>query len=232
MIDCACVITGDKYNFEYVHRLYRGLLRGFSSPITLHVYTEESRSVPEPYVKHSLKPVSTRQGKGWWNKTQLFNPKLFSGQLVYFDLDVVITGNLDWILELDTKFFWGIRDFRYLWSERRMELNSSVMYFNTEKFRYVWSEFKKNGEHWMNRLHGDQNYIDRQIPKSTKQFFDINRVKSYKWECLDGGWDNNTRRHRTPGSGTSIPNDTTVLVFHGKPNPDEVNDEVVKKFWN
>jgi len=234
MIDCACVITGDKYDFEYVHKLYNGLTRGFTQPVTLHVYTEADREVPAPYVKHTLKNFKTRSDRGWWHKCQLFDPTLFNGQLVYFDLDVVITGTLDWILDLDTKYFWGIRDFRYLWSNRRMELNSSVMYFNTDKFRYVWNEFNKNRDHYMNRLHGDQNFIWRQVPPATQKFFDEMRVKSYKWECLDGGWNNDARSYRTPGSGTVIPHETSILIFHGKPNPAEVieTDKNIAKFWN
>jgi hypothetical protein len=233
MIDCACVITGDKYDFDYVHKLYNGLTRGFSQPITLHIYTEHFREVPPPYVKHAIEPIKTRHGKGWWNKVQLFNPRYFSGQLIYFDLDIVITGNLDWMLGLNTKYFWGIRDFRYLWNKRRHELNSSVMYFNTEKFRYVWKEFKRDPDMFMNRLHGDQNFIDKQIPTETKQFFDKMFVKSYKWELLDGGYNIETRRHRTPNSGTVIPHETSIAVFHGKPNPDEVieKDKIIAKYW-
>jgi hypothetical protein len=71
MIDCACVITGDKYDFNYVHKLYNGLTRGFSQPITLHVYTEGSREVPKPYVKHALKNFKTRSDRGWWHKVQI-----------------------------------------------------------------------------------------------------------------------------------------------------------------
>lgn len=233
MIDCACVITGDKYDFDYVHRLYSGLSRGFSKPITLHVYTEEWRDVPKPYIKHTLKNFKTRSDRGWWHKCQLFNPELFKGQLLYFDLDVVIVNSLDWLLDLDKKYFWGIRDFRYLWSERRMELNSSVMYFNTKKFRHVWNEFKKTPEVYMNRLHGDQNFIWRQIPRATQRYFNEMFVKSYKWECVDGGWDNDHRRYKTPGSGTVIPRETSILVFHGSPNPDEVskNDAIIHKYW-
>lgn len=230
-IDCACVITGDKYSFDYVDRLYNGLSRGFSRQVRLHVYTEEWREVPRHYIKHTLKVIKTRADRGWWNKVQLFDPKHFSGQLLYFDLDIVITGNLDWIVELDTKYFWGVRDFRYLWSPSRRDLNSSVMYFDTDKFRYVWSDFKRAPESFMNRLHGDQNYIDRQIPKETKRFFNEQFVKSYKWECIDGGWDNDKRRYKTPGTGTVIPDQTSILVFHGRPNPEEIDDKVIKKFW-
>lgn len=233
MIDCACVITGDKYDFEYVHKLYKGLCRGFTNDVTLHVYTEESRKVPKPYVKHSLKTIQTREDRGWWNKIQLFNPKLFRGQLLYFDLDVVILNSLDWMLELDSKYFWSVRDFRYLWAERRNEVNSSVMYFDTEKFSYVWSDFKKTPEVYMNRLHGDQNFIHRHIPSQIKQFFDINRVKSYKWELIDGGYDMHSRTYKEPGSGTKIPRLTSIAVFHGQPNPDDIieNDSIIAKYW-
>ena len=233
MIDCACVIHGDAYDFEYVHKLYRGLQRGFGKrAITLHVYTEEDRPVPAPYVKHVLQDMRKHNcRKGWWYKTQLFDRKQFNGQLIYFDLDVAITGDLSWILELDTKYFWGIRDFRYLFNPRRRELNSSVMYFNTDKFNYVWSEFKLSPETYMNRLHGDQNFIDRQIPTEQKRFFEETRVKSWRWELVDGGYDIETRKHKIPGLGTIIDPTTSVAVFHGKPKLHDIIDAEIDKYW-
>ena len=44
---------------------------------------------------------------------QLFNNKTFKGTLYYFDLDVIIWGNLDWMLNLDPKRFWAIRNQKY-----------------------------------------------------------------------------------------------------------------------
>ncbi len=233
MIDCACVIHGDMYSFDYVDKLYRGIERGLGQPFTLHVYTEAKRDVPEPYVKHSLKDMRKYNCKrGWWYKTQLFDRKHFNGQLLYFDLDVAIVGDISWLLDLSTKYFWGCRDFRHLFNPNRFEMNSSVMYFNTDKFNFVWGEFKKQPESWMRQLHGDQDFINRMISPEKKKYLDIKKVRSWRWELFDGGYDTVRRKHYNPGSGTKILDGTSIAVFHGKPKIHEIRDDVIKKYWN
>jgi lipopolysaccharide biosynthesis glycosyltransferase len=139
-VDCACVIHSDGYSWEYVERLYNMLTRNLSRPINFHVYTEPERTVPDHMIKHELTewPGVAGPKKSWWYKMQLFNSQLFSGQLLYLDLDVVITGNLDWIIRLPTRNFHAIHDFRRLWKPTSRTINSSVMYFNTNTYRYVW----------------------------------------------------------------------------------------------
>ena len=54
MIDCACVIHGSGYKWEYVEKLYNMLNRGLRNRMRLHVYTEADRPVPDHMVKHVL----------------------------------------------------------------------------------------------------------------------------------------------------------------------------------
>ena len=49
-IDCACVIHGTAYSWDYVERLHSMLSRHITPGIRLHVYTEADRPVPEPVV--------------------------------------------------------------------------------------------------------------------------------------------------------------------------------------
>jgi len=231
-IDCACVIHGEYYQFDYVDKLYNGLIKNLSRPVNLHVYTEESRHVPEPYIHHPLQDLGVSgPRKSWWYKLQLFDNKNFNGQLLYFDLDVVIVDNIDFLVELSTKYFWGIRDFRYLFSPSKRTLNSSIMYFNTEVFSYVWDEFQKHSQMHMSRLHGDQDFIDRVIPAHHKQFFNEELIKSWRWQCLDGGYDTRYKQHKSPGTGTTVAHPTRVMIFHGKPKLHEINDPIIAKYW-
>jgi hypothetical protein len=49
-------------------------------------------------VKHILDDWGISGPKrSWWYKMQLFNPAHFAGNLLYFDLDVVIANQLNWI---------------------------------------------------------------------------------------------------------------------------------------
>ena len=233
-IDCACVIHGDYYSWDYVDRLYRGLCRNLTPKVILHVYTEAGRPVPEPYVKHSLTewPGVSGPKKSWWYKIQLFDSDSLSADLLYFDLDTVIVSNIDWIWLLKPKYFWAVRDFKYLFRSKRATANSSIMWFNTKRFNWIYQQFDPgiiDSQQWRNR--GDQDYIYHHLSDSVR-FLDFDRIQSWRWQALDGGFDFVARKHRQPGAGTSIDSKTSVLVFHGTPKPHEVEDPVIKQYWS
>ena len=232
-IDCACVIHGDAYAWSYVDRLYSMLSRHITSGIRLHVYTEEHRSVPEPYIKHALLNWGISGPKrSWWYKMQLFNAEYHHGPLLYFDLDTVIVDNLDWLWNLPLSYFWAARDFKHLWKPTNYGINSSVMWWNTDTFDYVWRNFKiQELNRIITRYHGDQDYITEVIPTSDRRFLDTERVKSWRWQCLDGGYNFSQKRHLLPNTGTTLTQPTSILVFHGRPKPDKITDPVVVQHW-
>jgi hypothetical protein len=141
-IDCACVIHGSGYDWQYVEKLYNMLSRNLSAEVRLHVYTEHDRSVPPHMVKHILEDWGISGPKrSWWYKMQLFNPAHFTGNLLYFDLDVVIANQLNWVRELSTDYLWTIRDFRYLQRRDTVTMNSrNLSRFNSFSASSVISE--------------------------------------------------------------------------------------------
>lgn len=232
-IDCACVIHGTGYAWDYVDRLYNMLSRHLTRPVRLHVYTEATRVVPSPYIKHALADWKiSGPKKSWWYKIQLFNTEHHSGPLLYFDLDTVIVNNLDWIWNLPLTYFWGVRDFKHLWNPAFNQINSSIMYWNTNDFNYVWQNFKTQElTKMLLKYRGDQDYISEIIPMAQRKFFELERVKSWRWQCLDGGYNFDKKRHLLPNTGTSFENNVSVLIFHGKPKPSEITDPVVVQHW-
>ena len=232
-IDCACVIHSDGYTWDYVERLYNMLDRHITPGIRLHVYTEAERPVPAKFIKHELTDwqIAGRK-KSWWYKIQLFNPEYHSGPLLYFDLDTVITGKIDWIWQTPSNYLWAVRDFKHLWRPGFNGINSSVMWWDTRKYAYIWEHFnKQNLTQITSKYHGDQDYITEMIPVHDRRFFDTDRVKSWRWQCLDGGYDFVKRRHLTPTVGTQILPNTSILVFHGNPKPAQITDPVVQQHW-
>jgi hypothetical protein len=233
-IDCACVIHGDAYSWTYVERLHSMLRRNLSRPVVMHVWTEASRPCPAPYVKHNLVewPGIAGPKKAWWYKLQMFNSKEFRGKLLYFDLDVVITGNLDWIINLDPSIFWCIRDFRYLWRPNWQGINSSIMYWDTLRFKGVWKHFSLQNIATISRKYaGDQDYITEVIRPQDRRFFDQNLIKSWRWQVLDGGMNMRTKIYNQPGTGATVDNTTKVIIFHGQPKPDSVQDPYIQTHW-
>jgi hypothetical protein len=184
-------------------------------------------------VKHKLVDWHISGPKqAWWYKMQLFNSEHYHGPLLYFDLDVVIVQNLDWIWQLPLDRFYAVRDFKHLWRPTNYDVNSSVMWWDTTKFDHVWQDFKLQPlKTVMERYRGDQDYISAAIPQTERQFFPINRIQSYRWQCLDGGYDFSRKKHHNPGTGTCLTDLTSVLVFHGQPKPAGIRDYVIEQNW-
>ena len=233
IIDCACVIHGDAYGWGYVERLYNMLRRHITPEIRFHVYTEQARAVPDYMVRHDLEPWHiTRARRAWWYKMQLFNTEHHAGPLLYFDLDTVIVGNIDWIWQQPLQYFWAVRDFKYLWRPSHTGINSSIMWWDTRQYQQVWQAFKtENLETVMRQYHGDQDYIGKVITQNQRRFLDSNNVASWRWQCQEGGYDFRRRCGRAPGSNATIPTTASVLVFHGLPKPDKITDQIVLANW-
>ncbi len=235
IIDCACVIHGELYDWQYVEKLYSMLCRHLDAKIQLHVYTEHSRHVPSHMIKHSLEnwPEANRHKKGWWYKMQLFNQEHFSGNLLYLDLDVVIVDDLNWLTNLPASRLWAARDFKYIQDDSLYQINSSIMWWNVPAFDWVWQKFKRSDiKTLMKEYQGDQDYIDATIEHNQKQYFPTDKITSWRWQSHDGGINFPDRTTKTPGAGTVIPSNTSVLVFHGQPKPHEIpNDVVIKQHW-
>lgn len=232
-VDCACVIHGTAYDWIYVDRLYSMLSRHITPGINLHVYTEADRPVPAPYIKHALLDWSiSGPRRGWWYKMQMFNPEHHAGPLLYFDLDTVIVRDIDWMWKQTTSYFWAIHDFKHLWRPSHVGINSSVMWWDTQQYRHVWDTFvQQNLQQVMTKYQGDQDYITDIIPQNQRRFFDASRIQSWRWQCLDGGYDFRRRRYHNPGQGTKINENTSVLVFHGNPKPADITENIIMDHW-
>jgi len=232
-LDCACVIHGSAYDWTYVDRLFNMLQRHLTRPVRLHVYTETDRPVPDHMIKHSLQDwgfSSSRQS--WWYKLQLFNTQHHLGPLLYFDLDVVIANNIDWLWQHNLKHFWTIRDFKYLWKPNFTGANTSIMWWNTAQYAHVWQAVQdQNINTFVKKYRGDQDLVSDIIPVDQRRFFHTDRIKSWRWQCLDGGFNFVQRKHLAPGTGTDIDKDTSILVFHGSPKPHEISDKQIVMHW-
>jgi len=232
--DVACVIHGNKYDWCYVERLYNMVTRHSTRPVRFHVFTEHDRSVPGHMIKHVLHdwPGIAGPKKSWWYKMQMFEPGRISGRLLYFDLDTVIVDNIDWIQDLDTRYFWSIRDFRHLWRPSWKGMNSSVMLWDTSRFSWIWREFQQNDVKTQARLfHGDQDFLNSVLTEQDLKFMDESLIKSWRWQIKDGGMDMKTRIYRRPDAGSVLLPGVKILIFHGSPKPHDVHDPVIEQNW-
>lgn len=163
---------------------------------------------------------------------QLFNPEHFDGDMLYLDLDVVVARDLDFVKTSPTNYLWAIRDFKYLQSRHANAINSSMMWFNVTNFAWIWQKFTQEDFVTVIKSYpGDQDYLAAVLDVNQRRFFENKYFESYRWQCLDGGFDFHKRKHLRPGSGVKIADDTALVVFHGKPKPHEVQHPVIVQLW-
>jgi hypothetical protein len=236
-IDCACLIHDTLYDWSYVDKLYNSLCRNLTPTVRMHVYTESTRHVPQPYIRHNLEEWEGVRGpkRSWWYKIQLFNPIHMlpdQGQMLYFDLDTVIVGNIDWLWNVNRDRFWAARDFQYLMKSSRWKINSSVMWFDPLKYSYVFKEFdiKQIVNNARCPWHGDQDYIFSKV-KTDVNYYNTDQILSYRWQVKEGGFDFRYRKPINPGAESTISGTASVLIFHGNPKPHEVTDNLISQHW-
>lgn len=187
----------------YVDRLRTMVNRNLTIPYKFIVITE--RDLPA-------------QRTGWFNK--LWLPGMFTGDVLYLDLDVVITKNIDHLVSLaqcDRRRVWMRDDFSYSIVNPRTDLddefkrylggpgtcNSSVM---------LWSGRKtiKFSDEFLAQVHGDQNALTALLWPDRIGLLPNDSIKSFKYH---------------PGEVAPI------MVFHGAPKMHEVCESWVDEHW-
>jgi hypothetical protein len=186
-----CVCVGTKYHPGYVYALKEMVEKNLTIPHTFKcITTEKMLGI------NTVLPFAPYQG--WWSKINLFAPRRATGPSLYFDLDVVITGNIDYLAYYADEHFAAPAN----WARSgHGGIQSSVM-----AWRGNWTHPMDQFDYQRDqaRFHGDQEYLYNLLGEEWTR---IPGIGSYKYHCRDGR-----------------PDDLRVIVFHGKPDPHEVND--------
>ena len=226
----VCVKWGSKYSAKYVNVLKNMVARHTTVAYEFSVLTDDPTGLdPEINV---IKLPKDPWIKTWWSKLWMFAPEMpLEGDILYFDLDVVIFNNIDELFTFQGKFN-IIRDFNRCRIKDWKLSNSSCMKWQTGTMNYLWTEFKDRWHTVMQQNHGDQDWITKMATKDISWFPD-EWIRSYKWEMIglkdtklltkDG-----KKFFRKP---VDISPGNKVAVFHGSPNPNECADRFVVDNW-
>jgi hypothetical protein len=180
----ACVLQpSETYGNDYVCRLFEGL----------------SAQVKD----FEFITLRGSRWSSWWSKLELFDPAV-RGDLLYFDLDTIITGSLADIL--------SVRRLTVLSDFNRLEkMASGVMFIPEHEREPIWKHWIADPERHMQQWRGmgDQGYLSQFWEASADRWQDIlpGQIVSYK-------------NHWRKKENTS---DSRVVCFHGKPKPRDVN---------
>lgn len=195
MTTIACVLkSGGEYNVSHVETLQAMV------PSRPFVCLSDNPAVPG-YV-----PLE-HGWPGWWSKLELFK---LPGPVLFFDLDTVVTGDIDeLILTIPKHDFLILRDV-YRGKIRQSAMQSSIMGWRGD-MSYVYDAFVKNADYWMKSLRSDQDFFETAIGDAT-----------YWQDVLPGA----LVSFKVDVQGRGVPKDAKVIFFHGQPRPwqqDEVS---------
>ena len=174
--------------------------------------------------------------KSWWYKTKMFDPEngLGEGTLLFFDLDIVITQNIDKLFSYEPGKFCIIQDFNRVRIPNYHIKNSSVFRLQLGTHERVWTKFLANQKKrdWIMSYKWEIGAHDQQYAKQYGMTKYERSIKTTKTIIKNG-----EKQIVETWTKHTIPQDLCILVFHGPPKPHETirgvtdPDPLVLEHW-
>lgn len=211
MITITTVLkTSDRYTSKWVDIMLASLRRNLTIPFEFVPISD----YPHAYPYHQF----VQDNPGFWNKVELFRPGLWTGPVLFLDLDTVITGNLDIIIQ-------ACRGQKFLMYRGNPNKDTSisypaspVMYWEqcpTELWQ-IWNS--EPAEVWRKRYaggsFGDQAFI--------RDHADFGIIQ----DCMPAG------SNYFCGNKKAFTADTRLIVLGGpSKKPDVMDWPIIKQHW-
>lgn len=215
----VCLHVKNKYNDEYVHKLQNMIARFCSRTYDFVCYTDKeiqninTLSISDP---DELDPV-------WFKLRMLDHPVLNPyDRKIFFDLDVVIHNNIDWIFDHPTDQLSVIKS---IWKPQRLiesylntGCNSSIMIWNNCK--HIARKFEEDKDRYMCKYAGIDRFLWHEV-RSEWGYIKSDQVYSYRYGASVS--DNEPR---------IIRKDKGVCIYNQYPKPhEELDYEPAKSYW-
>lgn len=213
-----CMKWGDRYGPDYVARLRAAVRRNFVGPIRFVCFTDDVSLSLQGVDVHPLPEIQLpdRVASTPWRKLSVWRYPLadLEGDVLFLDLDIVITGNLNDLFAFCPGEYCVIEN----WTQRGTGVgNTSVFRFHAGKHREIFEEFDRDPEAVLSEFRIEQQYISARLPH--QRFWPAEWCVSFKHTLLPPfplNW------VRTP----PLPTSARVVVFSGRPDPHEARDGI------
>ena len=210
---------GDRYGPEFVNRLFRGVSANLHREFKFFCFTDnesgldpgiETRPLPEIELPESHQRTT-------WLKLGFFTDDQpgIEGDCLFLDLDILIIGGIDCFFD----FMPGKRCIIHNWKQGQQIFkkrpnvgNSSIVRWRANTMQFAIDKFYSERDWALANFAPPQTYLTYALGEK------------YWWP---DEWARSFKRHAVPGfpfnlvRQPSLPPDTRILVFHGRPDPDE-----------
>ena len=210
---------GDRYGPTFVNRLYAGVRRNLTLPFRFFCFTDDpSGLLPEIEIQPLPNiDLPNNFARTTWLKLGLFADNLadICGDCLFMDLDIVITENIDCFFD----FMPGKRCIIHNWVQRHLVFkkqpdvgNSSIVRWRANTMQHAIDKFQSERDWALANFQPEQVYLTYALGEK------------YWWP---EAWVRSFKRHSVPPfplnlvTTPKLPGDTRILVFHGRPDPDQ-----------
>ncbi len=203
----VCIKAGPKYPSDYANRLFRAVRRNGHEG-RFYCLTDDPSGLERDIIALPVSPLC----EGWWHKIYLFSwDHGIDARLLYMDIDMVVTGSLEDFLSYDGDFATGSR------FNRPDQINSTIMSIPPGYGHQVWTTFTRYRSMVMRSFGGDSRFLEAIVGPKTKRWQDMfpGQLVSYKKHVRGG----------------PLPEGARLVSFHGRPDPEDVDDDFVKRCW-
>ncbi|EGR28206.1 hypothetical protein IMG5_181350 [Ichthyophthirius multifiliis] len=216
IINIICVKWGTRYDSEYVNKLYRGIKRNTTKQYFFYCFTDNNEGLDQNIIPENLQENWPK----WWGKATLFSLEsqdLQGDMNFYIDLDMIITGNIDNLLEYQGNF--AILNTGDIACEKQHKngYNSSIIIWNKKcnQLNQIYNELKQNYniitkfivrfDYWLEMNIQNADFIQDLFP---------GQASDYLKECQQ-----------------QLPQNTKIVCFPRKPKPEDYPSEWIKQYW-
>lgn len=214
-------LWGGEYADQYVSKLYRMVRRNTSVDFDFICLCDRPIRCRDSNI-HIL-PIPPHITKWQFNlpKTYLHYPfeELKGRQILFFDLDTIIVGNIDHFLNYRGSLC-GIEPFAP--NNRGKHIGGGVLSFECGAYRGIFTAVEANPVQWAKKTQGGK---ERLLLKDFEEQYDGYNY----WQKLHPSHVVSFKRHC---KRNNIPTDARIIAFHGIPKPHEViKNRIVRKYW-
>lgn len=208
-----CIKWGRRYGVEYLNRLASMVRRNAKRPTRFICFTDNAEGADASAEIAPLPRINIPERVAWtpWRKLSLWQYPLhdLEGDVLFFDLDVVITGSIDEFFDYEPGRFVVAQN----WTQPRSRIgNTSVYRFPVGPMRHIFDDFETDAEAVLARYRIEQQYISAVVDDMA--FWPAEWCLSFKHSLMPA-WPLNFV-YPPP-----LPAATKVVAFTGKPDPDE-----------
>ena len=209
-----CMKWGNRYNASFVNRLYKSIIRHTKIKTQLICFTDSIENINTNIVCKPLPKINIPDQIAFtpWRKLSVWQKSLLNikGDILFLDLDLVITGDLDRFFSYYPGKYCVIEN----WTQKGQNIgNTSCFRFPNGKYEYLFEKFENNPVKIWKKYHIEQLFISKEIQDQV--FWPDIWCLSFKHNLLPK-W---PFRIWQPAK---LPNETSIVAFTGKPDPDDV----------